>query len=95
MTNHSVSSGCLENKHGGFTFTVDIVGYQCDCLLLEAKEKANEAYENATEACEKLEKTSPTALGLALNYSVFYYEIMNKPDKACSIAKKVSLEARV
>ena len=26
-------------------------------------------------------------LGLALNYSVFHYEIRNEPDKACSLAK--------
>jgi hypothetical protein len=26
-------------------------------------------------------------LGLALNYSVFYYEILNDPEQACSLAK--------
>jgi len=34
--------------------------------------------------------THPIRLGLALNYSVFHYEIQNDPDKACSLAKKVS-----
>ncbi|WP_411027483.1 14-3-3 family protein, partial [Salmonella sp. s54925] len=30
----------------------------------------------------------PIRLGLALNYSVFHYEIENEPNAACSLAKK-------
>jgi len=32
-------------------------------------------------------------LGLALNFSVFYYEILNSPDRACSLAKQAFDEA--
>ena len=28
----------------------------------------------------------PIRLGLALNYSVFHYEILNQPEKACELA---------
>ena len=51
--------------------------------------KAEEAYKGAYDiATNKLPTTNPIRLGLALNYSVFYYEIMKQPDKACDMAKK-------
>jgi 14-3-3 protein epsilon len=39
-------------------------------------------------ATTELAPTHPIRLGLALNYSVFYYEILNSPDKACHLAKQ-------
>ncbi|MED6152026.1 hypothetical protein PIB30_087992 [Stylosanthes scabra] len=40
-----------------------------------------------------LPPTHPIRLGLALNYSVFYYEILNQSDKACGMAKQAFEEA--
>jgi len=49
---------------------------------------ALDAYNAAsTIASTELPPTHPIRLGLALNFSVFYYEILNSPDKACQIAK--------
>jgi 14-3-3 protein epsilon len=52
-------------------------------------DKSLEAYKNATEvASTDLAPTHPIRLGLALNFSVFYYEILNSPDQACHLAKQ-------
>ena len=54
-------------------------------------EKSQEAYEKAYEVAKgEMQPTHPIRLGLALNFSVFHYEIANKPDKACEMAKQVS-----
>ncbi|KAG6786332.1 hypothetical protein POTOM_007932 [Populus tomentosa] len=44
-------------------------------------------------ASSDLAPTHPIRLGLALNFSVFYYEILNQSDKACSMAKQAFEEA--
>lgn len=58
----------------------------------ERKEAANmslEAYRTATDiATTDLTPTHPIRLGLALNFSVFYYEIINSPKSACELAKQ-------
>ena len=52
-------------------------------------EQANESYQQAYDiAKDNMPSTHPIRLGLALNYSVFHYEIMNAPDEACKLAKK-------
>ncbi|RKO92816.1 14-3-3 domain-containing protein, partial [Blyttiomyces helicus] len=55
----------------------------------KAASQAHDAYKSATEIAQtELAPTHPIRLGLALNFSVFYYEILNSPDRACHLAKQ-------
>jgi len=55
----------------------------------EAAENSLIAYKAASDiAVTELAPTHPIRLGLALNFSVFYYEILNSPDRACQLAKQ-------
>ncbi|KHG29579.1 Uncharacterized protein F383_10830 [Gossypium arboreum] len=59
-----------------------------------AAENTLTAYKSAQDiAVAELAPTHPIRLGLALNFSVFYYEILNSPDRACSLAKQAFDEA--
>lgn len=54
----------------------------------DAAENSLSAYKMASDvATSELPPTHPIRLGLALNFSVFYYEILNSPDRACRLAK--------
>ncbi|XP_059670572.1 14-3-3-like protein [Cornus florida] len=60
----------------------------------EAAESTLVSYKSAQDiALADLASTHPIRLGLALNFSVFYYEILNSPDRACSLAKQAFDEA--
>lgn len=53
-----------------------------------ASEKSLCFYASANEAsAQALDPCNPIRLGLALNQSVFFYEIMGKTEKACELAK--------
>jgi len=54
----------------------------------DSAESSLVAYKAATDiAVTELPPTHPIRLGLALNFSVFYYEILSSPERACKLAK--------
>ncbi|PRQ37294.1 putative 14-3-3 protein [Rosa chinensis] len=57
-------------------------------------DQSMEAYQAASSEAEThLPPTHPIRLRLALNFSVFYYEILNSPERACHLAKQAFDEA--
>merc|ERR1711912_57052 len=52
-----------------------------------AANNAKSAYDDAMAAASELAVTHPIRLGLALNFSVFHYEVLNNPDEACKMAR--------
>lgn len=55
----------------------------------DAASQAHDSYRKATDVAQsELSPTHPIRLGLALNFSVFYYEILNSPARACHLAKQ-------
>lgn len=60
-------------------------------MLPDVVGESEKSYQAALEiAKDHMHPTHPIRLGLALNYSVFFYEILNSSDKACELAKQVS-----
>merc|ERR1711972_107799 len=65
-----------------------IAEFSSDDAKTKAANSAKEAYEEAQKVAEKdLAVTHPVRLGLALNFSVFQYEVLSQPDEACKMAR--------
>ena len=62
-----------------------------DSKLEEVKQKALSAYSDANEI--SLPACNPIKLGLALNFSVFHYEVMKNHSEACTLADSALQEA--
>ncbi len=53
-------------------------------------EESQNAYKNGFDiAKDQMQASDPIRLGLALNFSVFHYEILNELNIACRLAKQV------
>ncbi|XVF03222.1 hypothetical protein REPUB_Repub04eG0242900 [Reevesia pubescens] len=71
-----------------------VAEFKTDQERKEAAEQSLKGYEAASATANSdLSSTHPIRLGLALNFSVFYYEIMNSPERACHLAKQAFDEA--
>ena len=62
-----------------------------DAKLEEVKNAALKAYKEADEI--SMAPCNPIKLGLALNFSVFYYEVMKNHQEACKLADRALQEA--
>ena len=61
--------------------------------LEELKAGANDGYNQAEQLSKGLNECNPIRLGLALNYSVFQYEVMNDHKKALELGEKALTDA--
>jgi 14-3-3 protein beta/theta/zeta len=67
-----------------------ILLFDCESSPEDVVEESQKAYQEAFDVSKsKMQPTHPIRLGLALNFSVFFYEILNAPDRACHLAKQV------
>merc|ERR1739841_446491 len=81
----------LKMKGDYYRYLAEVAVADTRATVLEDSQKA---YQEAFEiAKSKMQPTHPIRLGLALNFSVFYYEILNSPEKACQLAKTAFDEA--
>ncbi|KAF8571716.1 hypothetical protein P879_01130 [Paragonimus westermani] len=92
------SSETYESKVFFYKMKGDYKRYLAEIAVGEKRSKASEdslvAYKAASDiANEHLPTTNPVRLGLALNFSVFYYEILNNPQRACELAKEAFAKA--
>ncbi|KAI9031753.1 14-3-3-like protein [Phycomyces nitens] len=94
-----LTDNLIPNAQGGeskvfyYKMKGDYHRYLAEFLTSDARKEsatqAHEAYKSATDVAQtELAPTHPIRLGLALNFSVFYYEILNSPDRACHLAKQ-------
>uniref|UniRef100_A0A8B9VMW6 Tyrosine 3-monooxygenase/tryptophan 5-monooxygenase activation protein gamma n=1 Tax=Anas zonorhyncha TaxID=75864 RepID=A0A8B9VMW6_9AVES len=75
----------LKMKGDYYRYLAEVATGEKRATVVESSEKAySEAHEISKE---HMQPTHPIRLGLALNYSVFYYEIQNAPEQACHLAK--------
>ncbi|XP_008431129.1 14-3-3 protein zeta/delta-like [Poecilia reticulata] len=76
----------LKMKGDYFRYLAEVAtGDEKDGIIKDSQK----AYQKAFDISKaKMQPTHPIRLGLALNFSVFFYEILNSPEEACKLAKQ-------
>ena len=81
-----------ETKAFFFKMIGDYYRYVAECAqedkLEHVKNGALENYQIAAQTSESLNACNPIRLGLALNFSVFHYEVMNNHKQACELGEQ-------
>ena len=71
----------------------DYFRYMAETNDQSAIENSRSAYMRASELAAPLPANNPVKVGLALNFSVFYYEVLKEKEEACKLAKTTFDEA--
>jgi len=76
----------LKMKGDYYRYLAEVaIGEDRNTVIDDSQKAYSEAFEIAKT---QMQPTHPIRLGLALNFSVFYYEILNSPERACHLAKQ-------
>jgi 14-3-3 protein beta/theta/zeta len=76
----------LKMKGDYYRYLAEVAsGEERDSIVSDSQKAYQAAFDISKH---EMAPTHPIRLGLALNFSVFYYEIQNSPDKACQLAKQ-------
>jgi 14-3-3 protein beta/theta/zeta len=76
----------LKMKGDYYRYLAEVASGAKKAGVVEESEKSYQAALDIAKA--QMQPTHPIRLGLALNYSVFFYEILSAPDRACHLAKQ-------
>jgi len=76
----------LKMKGDYYRYLAEVASSAKKAGVVEESEKSYQAALDIAKA--EMPPTHPIRLGLALNYSVFFYEILSSPDRACHLAKQ-------
>ena len=86
-----------ETKSFFYKMIGDYFRYVAECaapdVIEQVKSGALENYNLAQETSASLNACNPIRLGLALNFSVFHYEVMNNHKQACELGEAALTEA--